>query len=86
MGQSVYVTGNNNALGNWSPTDAVKLDPTAYPTWSGSINLPAETSIEWKCLKRSETDPSAQQQWQSGDNNLVQTAGEGTSSSTSGSF
>ena len=86
MGQSVYVTGNNNALGNWSPADAVKLDPTAYPTWSGSINLPAETSIEWKCLKRSETDPSAQQQWQSGDNNLVQTAGEGTSSSTSGSF
>jgi alpha-amylase len=86
MGQSVYVTGNNNALGNWSPADAVKLDPTAYPTWSGSINLPAETSIEWKCLKRSETDPGAQQQWQSGDNNLVQTAGEGTSSSTTGSF
>lgn len=85
-GQSVYVTGDNNALGNWSPAEALKLDPSAYPTWSGSFDMPANSSIEWKCIKRSETDPDAQLEWQSGANNLVQTSGEGSQTTTSGSF
>ncbi len=85
-GQSVYVTGDNNELGNWSPADALKLDPENYPTWNGTFTMPANASIEWKCIKRSETDPDSQLVWQPGDNNLLQTGDPGSTASTSGSF
>ncbi|MEQ9547193.1 MAG: carbohydrate-binding module family 20 domain-containing protein [Marinobacter sp.] len=85
-GQSVYVTGNNEALGNWSPASALKLDPENYPTWNGTFTMPANASIEWKCIKRSETDPDSQLVWQPGANNLLQTGDSGATASTSGSF
>jgi len=53
FGQSVYVVGNIPQLGNWSPASAVKLNPSAYPTWTGVIeNLPRSSAIEWKFIKR----------------------------------
>lgn len=85
-GQSVYVTGNHATLGNWSPANALKLDPGNYPTWSGSFDMPANTQVEWKCIKRSESNPDAQLVWQSGANNQVQTGAAGSSISSSGSF
>ena len=85
-GQSVYITGDIGALGNWSPADALKLDPTAYPSWSGTFELPANTRMEWKCIKRSETDPGAQLEWQSGSNNQLQTGSTGSNNLASGSF
>jgi len=85
-GQSVYVTGNNNELGNWSPASALKLDPENYPTWNGTFTMPANASIEWKCIERSETDPESQLVWQPGANNLLQTGDSGATASTSGSF
>lgn len=85
-GQSVYITGDNSAIGSWAPADALNLDPTAYPTWSGTFDMPANTSMEWKCIKRSETDPTAQLEWQSGSNNQLQTGSVGSTSTTSGSF
>ncbi|WP_240695239.1 carbohydrate-binding module family 20 domain-containing protein [Corallincola luteus] len=69
MGQSVYVVGNHDKLGNWDPAQAVKLDPTSYPSWSGSINLPNNTDFEWKCLKREENNAIAGLSWQNGSNN-----------------
>lgn len=85
-GQSVYVIGNNSELGNWSPADALKLDSDSYPTWNGVFTMPANASIEWKCIKRSETDPDSQLVWQPGANNLLQTGDSGSAASTSGSF
>lgn len=85
-GQSVYVTGSVSGLGNWSPADARKLDPTAYPTWTGSVDLPANTAVEWKCLKRDEQDPNAQVEWQSGGNNQVQTGATGSTTGSTGTF
>ncbi|MFL1456069.1 carbohydrate-binding module family 20 domain-containing protein [Marinobacter sp. GN3S48] len=85
-GQSVYVTGNNSELGNWSPADALKLDSDSYPTWNGTFTMPANAGIEWKCIKRSETDPDSQLVWQPGANNLLQTGDSGSAASTSGSF
>ncbi len=84
--ESVYVTGNNDELGNWSPVSALKLDPENYPTWNGTFTMPANASIEWKCIKRSETDPDSQIVWQPGANNLLQTGESGATASTSGSF
>lgn len=69
FGQSVYAVGNIPELGNWSPANGVKLDPTAYPTWTTSIELDADQSVEWKCVKRSESNPTQNVQWQGGANN-----------------
>jgi alpha-amylase len=75
--------GNIAALGNWSPANAVKLNPTSYPTWTGSIQLPRNTAIEWKCLKREELNVNAGIVWETGSNNALNT---GTTTSTTGAF
>ncbi len=87
-GQSVYVVGNVPELGDWSATGAVKLDPTAYPTWTGTItNLPPNTPIEWKCIKRQEANyPSTVDAWQPGSNSTFTSAATGAGGNTSGSF
>lgn len=84
QGQSVYVIGDQSEIGNWNPAEAVKLDPTNYPTWTGDILLPENTTVSWKCLKRNETDPNAGIEWQGGNDNVVNTGTSNTSSS--GSF
>ncbi|OZG75433.1 glucan 1,4-alpha-maltohexaosidase [Hahella sp. CCB-MM4] len=71
MGDSVYVVGNNATLGNWNAANAVKLDPTAYPTWTGTISLTSGSSSEWKCIIRNESDPTNVIQWEGGANNVV---------------
>ncbi|MFT4925014.1 MAG: 1,4-alpha-glucan branching enzyme [Phenylobacterium sp.] len=77
-GQNVYVVGNIAALGNWDSNNAVKLAATGYPTWTGNLTgLPANTTIEWKCIKR---DVGAVV-WQSGGNNSVTTSAGGSVSS-----
>ena len=73
-GQSVYVVGDNAALGNWTAAAAIKLNPTSYPTWTGTIQLPANTAIEWKCLKREENNAAAGIVWESGSNNTLNTS------------
>ncbi|HUE93939.1 glucan 1,4-alpha-maltotetraohydrolase domain-containing protein [Pseudomonas sp.] len=83
-GDSVYAVGNNSQLGNWSPAAAVRLtDTSAYPTWKGSISLPAQQQVEWKCIIRNESNPTQVKTWQSGTNNSL-TVSAGVS--TSGSF
>ncbi|WP_192561440.1 carbohydrate-binding module family 20 domain-containing protein [Pseudomonas gozinkensis] len=73
-GYSVYASGARSELGNWDVTKAVKLTPSAYPTWTGSIQFnganPGDV-VEWKCIIRNETNPSDVQKWQAGANNQV---------------
>jgi alpha-amylase len=82
VGQSVYVVGSVAALGNWAAASAVKLNPTSYPTWTGTVQLPANSSIQWKCLKREDANSANGVVWQGGSNNVVNT-GSGTSVSAS---
>ena len=87
-GQSVYVVGNIDKLGNWNPGNAVKLDPTAYPRWTGKIDtMPPSTKFEWKCIKRAEScgDPCHADQWEPDPNNVATTPDSGAGS-TSGNF
>jgi alpha-glucosidase (family GH31 glycosyl hydrolase) len=87
-GQSVYVVGSIDRLGNWNPAKAVKLDPTAYPRWTGGIDdMPPNTKFEWKCIKRAEScgDPCQADQWEPDPNNVATTPDSGTGSS-SGNF
>lgn len=52
VGQYVYVTGNTAALGNWDLGLAVPVDPSSYPVWKNSINLPASSSIQYKYVRK----------------------------------
>ncbi|MGI8416589.1 MAG: TIM-barrel domain-containing protein [Nakamurella sp.] len=87
-GQSVYVVGNVPELGNWSPASAVKLTPTSYPTWTGTIsNLPPNTAFEWKCIKRQEANyPATADTWQPGGNNTFTTPATGPGGTSTGTF
>jgi alpha-glucosidase len=86
LGQSVYVVGSVEALGNWDPAQAVKLEPTAYPRWTGTIgNLPPSTPIEWKCIKRPES-ASTPVDWEPDPNNAFTTPACGVGAPTYGNF
>ena len=82
-GQSVYAVGSITELGSWDPANGLLLGSDSYPTWAGTIQLPANTDVEWKCVKREESNPTAGVQWQGGSNNAVNTA---SGVNTSGSF
>ncbi len=85
-GRSVYVVGEAEEIGSaWNTKHAVKLDPTHYPTWTGTIDLPANSSIEWKCIIRDENAPFHVHKWGPDPNNVVNTPGSG-SHSTTGTF
>ena len=88
FGQSVYVVGNIPQLGNWSPASAIKLTPSAYPTWTGVIgDLPPSSAIEWKCIKRQEAgNPNTADAWEPGGNNILNTPPYGSAGITTGAF
>ncbi len=74
-GQNMYIVGNVAALGNWNTAQAVLLSAASYPVWSGTVNLPANTSIEYKYIKK---DSSGNVVWESGANRVFTTPGSGT--------
>ncbi|MFA1541745.1 carbohydrate-binding module family 20 domain-containing protein [Actinomadura monticuli] len=53
-GTSVYVVGDIPALGSWDTSKAVQLSSAGYPTWSGTVTLPANTRIEYKYIKKTD--------------------------------
>ncbi|MEU0085337.1 carbohydrate-binding module family 20 domain-containing protein [Streptomyces sp. NPDC006274] len=65
VGQNIHVTGNRTELGNWSPGNALKLDPASYPVWKLDVNLPGGTSFEYKYIRK---DGSGNVTWESGAN------------------
>ncbi|THA60263.1 glycosidase [Streptomyces sp. A0958] len=65
LGQNIYVTGNQSALGNWNPGSALKLDPATYPVWKLDVSMPAGTSFEYKYIRK---DASGNVTWESGAN------------------
>lgn len=67
-GQNIYVVGSTAALGNWNTANAVLLSSASYPVWQGTINLPANTTVEYKYIKR---DGSGNVVWESGANRVV---------------
>lgn len=82
-GQSVYVVGNTPRLGAWNPAKAIKLSPLFYPQWIGNVVVENNTNIEWKCIKRSETNATQNLVWMSGAN---RTFFSGTTSAVWASF
>jgi alpha-amylase len=75
--------GNVAALGAWNTGSAVLLSSASYPVWSGTINLPPSTSIEYKYIKK---DGSGNVTWESGANRVFTTPASGTATRTGESW
>lgn len=53
-GQNLYVVGNTTNLGNWTPSQGFALTiqgSGANVPWSGTVNLPASTAVQYKYVK-----------------------------------
>ncbi|MCO5998893.1 carbohydrate-binding module family 20 domain-containing protein [Actinoallomurus rhizosphaericola] len=72
-GQNVFVVGSIPALGTWAPGSAVALSSAGYPTWSVTVSLPANTTFQYKYLKK---NPDGSVTWES-DPNRSYTTGSG---------
>ncbi len=67
------------------PPGHVGPGPSA-PIWTGIVDdLPPETAVEWKCIRRRE-DGSGSPTWQTGANNNHATTASGYSGRSYGSF
>jgi alpha-glucosidase len=88
LGTSVYIVGSISTLGTWDPKKAIKLEPDGpYPKWTGVIgNLPANTAIEWKCIKRLEGGTQDVVQWENGANHTFTTPAAGAAAEQNGKF
>ena len=74
-GQSVHLIGNSPLLSEWVPESGIKLSPKEYPKWSVKVSLPANTTFEYKYVKRD--DRSGQSIWEGGDNRIFSTPASG---------
>jgi alpha-amylase len=70
-GQNVFVVGSIPALGNWNPDSAVALSSATYPTWVGAAILPANTTFQYKYLKK---NPDGSVTWESDPNRTYTTS------------
>ncbi|MFF2330341.1 MULTISPECIES: carbohydrate-binding module family 20 domain-containing protein [unclassified Streptomyces] len=80
LGQNIYVTGNQPALGNWNTDSALKLDPATYPVWKLDVAMPAGTAFEYKYLRK---DASGNVTWESGANRTATVPSTGKTTLTS---
>nr|GID83371.1 alpha-amylase [Actinoplanes derwentensis] len=68
-GENVFVLGDQSALSNWSTSGGVALSSASYPVWKGAVSLPANTTVQYKYVKKNGTTIS----WESGENRTVNT-------------
>lgn len=74
LGESVYIAGSTEDLGNWDPANAV--GPAAnpnYPTWSVTLNLPIGDTIQYKAIKKNGEKVT----WEAGENRTYTVSPEG---------
>ncbi|CEL55684.1 glucoamylase [Rhizoctonia solani AG-1 IB] len=52
FGENIYLVGNQGALANWDPNNALLLSSSSYPQWKITVNLPANTQIQYKYIRK----------------------------------
>jgi hypothetical protein len=67
-GQNVYVVGDAAALGGWDARKALPLAARAYPSWSGTVDLPAGQTVAFKLIK---IDGGGNVTWEAGGNRTL---------------
>jgi alpha-amylase len=71
FGQNVFLVGSIPALGNWNPANAIPLSSATYPVWAATVSLPANTSFQYKYIKK---NPDGSIIWESDPNRSDTTA------------
>ncbi|MER6173778.1 carbohydrate-binding module family 20 domain-containing protein [Streptosporangium sp. NPDC001681] len=74
-GQNVFVVGDIAELGSWNPANAVALSSADYPVWKVTANLPANTAVSYKYIKK---NPDGSVTWESDPNRSFTTPASGT--------
>ncbi|KAN0140557.1 glycoside hydrolase [Lactarius tabidus] len=74
FGENIFVTGSVDALQNWSPDTALAMSAANYPIWGITVNLPANTNIEYKYIRKF----NGQVTWESDPNNAFTTPADGS--------
>jgi alpha-amylase len=69
-GTDVYVVGSAAALGGWNTATAVKLSSSGYPVWKTDVQVPANSAITYKYIKK---DSSGNVTWESNANRTLTT-------------
>ncbi|CAN8062707.1 unnamed protein product [Agarophyton chilense] len=69
-GQSVFVIGSEDELGQWDVSKAVKLLRGENAVWTRDITIKYGKTVEWKCLKRDDSNVREAVQWERGENNI----------------
>ncbi|GAA1364302.1 carbohydrate-binding module family 20 domain-containing protein [Streptomyces beijiangensis] len=65
LGENIYVTGDQAALGSWNTGSALKLDPASYPVWKLDVALSAGTAFSYKYIRKNAAGTVT---WESGAN------------------
>lgn len=74
LGQSVYVVGSHGSLGHWQPALGLALDGQSYPKWTGRLEVEADTTIEYKYVRKNEDGSFT---WEIADSNRAIVAASG---------
>jgi len=76
IGEDIYICGSVDALVNWDPDTALILSPANYPIWSITVNLPANTQVQYKYIRKDSS--TGELTWLSGSNDEINTPSGGT--------
>jgi glucoamylase len=74
-GQNVFVVGSIPALGSWNTSQSVALSSAGYPVWSAAVSLPANTTFQYKYIKK---NPDGSITWESDPNRSYTTPASGS--------
>ncbi|KAJ7615917.1 glycoside hydrolase [Roridomyces roridus] len=79
FGENIFLVGSISQLGTWAPASALALSSATYPVWSITVNLPPNTSFQYKFIRK-ETDGSVV--WESDPNRSATTNASGSQTIT----
>ncbi|KAF7975500.1 hypothetical protein HWV62_9427 [Athelia sp. TMB] len=78
-GENIFLTGSIAQLGNWALSTNIPLSSATYPTWTVTLNLPANTAFEYKMIRQ---ETSGAWTWESDPNRSATTASSGSQTIT----
>jgi len=71
--ENIFVVGSVDALGDWSPNNAIHMSSAKYPIWSVTVTLPGSTYMQYKYIRK-RLDSVI---WESDPNNVLTTPRRG---------
>jgi len=82
-GDAVAITGDLPQLGSWNPHKGLRLDASAWPTWRGTLSLPAGVRGQFKAVT---LRSGGKVSWQHGGNRKFEVPTDGTALVVKGNF